>query len=252
MIVSLDGMYVILLDVDVVYGGGCSNKVIGDKFIGVRICRIMIEFNEFDIKIGNICIIIKVDVFIFFDIYDNIMYIVMLKDYELVEIYSIDMIIGIMKKMIVFFELYLDIYKVLLFEKLMFVVKNKEEVDGFVILFIDVKEGEKYFVVLFIYGGFKWVYGYMFIYLKQCVILKGMYVIYCNFYGGDGYGEKFLEMVERWGYVDYEYFMEFVDICIEKYFGIDVDCLGVVGGSYGGYMINWIIGYIDCFKVVVF
>ncbi len=39
----------------------------------------------------------------------------------------------------------------------------------------------------------------MFTHLKQCVTSKGMYVIYCNPHGGDGYGEKFLEMVERWG-----------------------------------------------------
>ncbi len=56
-----------------------------------------------------------------------------------------------------------------------------------------------------------------------------MYVIYCNPHGGDGYGEKFLEMVERWGYVDYEHLMEFVDTCIEKYPGIDADRLGVAG-----------------------
>ncbi|AUA35968.1 peptidase, S9 family [Clostridioides difficile] len=251
MIASPDGMYATLLDVDAVYGGGRSNKVIGDKFIGARICRTMTEFNEFDTKTGNIRIITKVDAFTSFDIYDNTMYTVMLKDYELAEIYSIDMTTGTMKKMTAFSKPYLDTHKVSLPEKLTFVAKNKEEVDGFVIPPIDAKEGEKYPAVLFIHGGPKWAYGYMFTHLKQCVTSKGMYVIYCNPHGGDGYGEKFLEMVERWGYVDYEHLMEFVDTCIEKYPGIDADRLGVAGGSYGGYMTNWIIGHTDRFKAAV-
>ncbi|MFL8799760.1 MULTISPECIES: prolyl oligopeptidase family serine peptidase [unclassified Clostridioides] len=250
MIASPDGMYATLLDVDAVYGGGRSNKVVGDKFIGARICRTMTEFDEFDTKTGNIRIITKVDAFTSFDIYDNTMYTIMLKDYELAEIYSIDMATGAMKKMTSFSKPYLDSHKVSLPEKLTFVAKNKEEVDGFVIPPIDAKEGEKYPAVLFIHGGPKWAYGYMFTHLKQCVAAKGMYVIYCNPHGGDGYGEEFLEMVERWGYVDYDHLMEFVDTCIERYPGIDADRLGVAGGSYGGYMTNWIIGHTDRFKAV--
>ncbi len=41
-----------------------------------------------------------------------------------------------------------------------------------------------------------WLYVYT---LEAVCNIKGMYVIYCNPHGGDGYGEKFLEMVERWG-----------------------------------------------------
>ncbi len=127
MIASPDGMYATLLDVDAVYGGGRSNKVIGDKFIGARICRTMTEFNEFDTKTGNIRIITKVDAFTSFDIYDNTMYTVMLKDYELAEIYSIDMTTGTMKKMTAFSKPYLDTHKVSLPEKLTFVAKIKKK-----------------------------------------------------------------------------------------------------------------------------
>jgi dipeptidyl aminopeptidase/acylaminoacyl peptidase len=42
--------------------------------------------------------------------------------------------------------------------------------------------------------------------------------------------------------------MEFVDKAVEKYDFINEDKMGVTGGSYGGFMTNWIIGHTDRFK----
>ncbi|WP_236876553.1 prolyl oligopeptidase family serine peptidase, partial [Clostridioides difficile] len=134
-----------------------------------------------------------------------------------------------MKKMTAFSKPNLDTHKVSLPEKLTFVSKNKEEVNDFVIPHIDAKEGEKYPAVLFIHGGPRWAYGYMFTHLKQCVTSKGMYEIYCNPHGGEGYGEEFLEMIKRWAYVDYERIMEFVESCIEKSLVIDAARFRVSG-----------------------
>jgi dipeptidyl aminopeptidase/acylaminoacyl peptidase len=45
--------------------------------------------------------------------------------------------------------------------------------------------------------------------------------------------------------------MQFTDLCIEKYPAIDSSRLGVTGGSYGGFLTNWIIGHTDRFKAAV-
>jgi Dipeptidyl aminopeptidases/acylaminoacyl-peptidases len=42
--------------------------------------------------------------------------------------------------------------------------------------------------------------------------------------------------------------MEFVNVVIENFSFIDKDRLGVTGGSYGGFMTNWIIGHTNRFK----
>lgn len=251
IIASPDGMFATLLDVDAVYGGGQTNKMIDDKFIGARINRTMTEFDIFDTNTGDIRVIRKVDAFTSFDIFESTMYAVILNNYELAEIYSIDIVTGDMEKMTEFSKEYLDTHKVSYPEKLTFTAKNGEDVDGFVIPPIDADSSKQYPAVLLIHGGPKWAYGYMFTHLKQCITANDMYVIYCNPHGGDGYGEKFLEMVERWGYVDFEHIMEFIDTCLEKYPGINPERLGVCGGSYGGYMTNWIIGNTDRFKAAV-
>ena len=51
-----------------------------------------------------------------------------------------------------------------------------------------------------------------------------------------------------WGSVDYDDLMAVVDVALERYPFIDGERLGVLGGSYGGYMTSWIIGHTDRFK----
>lgn len=45
--------------------------------------------------------------------------------------------------------------------------------------------------------------------------------------------------------------MDFVNAALERYPQIDPERLGLVGGSYGGYMVNWIIGHTDRFRAAV-
>lgn len=45
--------------------------------------------------------------------------------------------------------------------------------------------------------------------------------------------------------------MEVVDEVVKRFDFIDFERIGVIGGFYGGFMMNWIVGYINCFKVVV-
>ena len=76
----------------------------------------------------------------------------------------------------------------------------------------------------------------------------GYFVFFCNPRGSEGKGNEFADIRRIYGTIDYEDIMKFTDIVLEKYANIDKDRIGVTGGSYGGFMVNWIIGHTDRFK----
>ncbi|MBE6108742.1 MAG: S9 family peptidase, partial [Erysipelotrichaceae bacterium] len=76
----------------------------------------------------------------------------------------------------------------------------------------------------------------------------GYFVMFCNPRGSDGKGNAFADLRKSWGTIDYEDIMDFVDEVLKNYPSIDSERLGVTGGSYGGYMTNWIIGHTNRFK----
>ena len=61
---------------------------------------------------------------------------------------------------------------------------------------------------------------------------------------------EFADIRGKYGTIDYEDLMNFTDYVLEKY-PIDKSRVGVTGGSYGGYMTNWIIGHTDRFRCAV-
>jgi dipeptidyl aminopeptidase/acylaminoacyl peptidase len=80
---------------------------------------------------------------------------------------------------------------------------------------------------------------------------QGYVVYFCNPRGGQGYGEAHSKSIWNvWGTVDYEDLMAWADY-VEKKPYIDKDKMGVTGGSYGGYMTNWIIGNTHRFAAAV-
>jgi len=86
----------------------------------------------------------------------------------------------------------------------------------------------------------------------QNMAMHGYTVIYTNPRDSTGYGEEFAGVIEGdWGSRDYQDLMEAVDYVLETYPYIDHDRLGVTGGSFGGFMTNWIITHTDRFKAAV-
>jgi dipeptidyl aminopeptidase/acylaminoacyl peptidase len=75
----------------------------------------------------------------------------------------------------------------------------------------------------------------------------GYFVFFCNPRGSAGRGTAFADLRPAWGTIDYEDIMDFTDAVLAKYPAIDQKRVGVTGGSYGGYMTNWIIGHTDRF-----
>lgn len=79
----------------------------------------------------------------------------------------------------------------------------------------------------------------------------GYFVFYTNPRGSDGFGSEYGDICGKYGTVDYEDLMAFTDHVLAKETDIDPSRVGVTGGSYGGFMTNWIIGHTDRFAAAV-
>jgi dipeptidyl aminopeptidase/acylaminoacyl peptidase len=124
-------------------------------------------------------------------------------------------------------------------------------IDGWVIKPVDYEEGKKYPAILDIHGGPKTVYGEVYFHEMQYWASEGYFVFFCNPVGSDGRGNEFADIRGKYGTIDYEDIMKFTDYVLENYKDIDPERVGVTGGSYGGFMTNWIIGHTDRFKAAV-
>ena len=122
------------------------------------------------------------------------------------------------------------------------------DIDGWVLLPKDFDPNKTYPAILDIHGGPKTVYGEVFYHEMQLWAGMGYFVFFCNPRGGDGRGNAFADIRGKYGTIDYDDIMTFCDRVLEKYPQIDAKRVGVTGGSYGGFMTNWIIGHTDRFK----
>ena len=108
-----------------------------------------------------------------------------------------------------------------------------------------------YPAILEIHGGPQVQYGNFFMHEFYFLAAHGYVVYFCNPRGGQGYGEEHCKAIHNnWGTVDYDDLIAWTDVVVAKPY-IDKDLMGVTGGSYGGYMTNWIIGHTDRFKAAV-
>lgn len=116
---------------------------------------------------------------------------------------------------------------------------------------LNYEPGHKYPAILHIHGGPCTVFGDIYHHEMQVWANAGYFVLYCNPRGSDGRGNEFADLAGKYGTVDYTDLMQFVDECLKRYPDIDPHRLGVAGGSYGGFMTNWIIGHNDRFAAAV-
>ena len=121
------------------------------------------------------------------------------------------------------------------------------EIHGFVLKPFGFEKGKKYPVVFDIHGGPKTVYGPVFYHEMQYWASKGYFVIFCNPTGSDGRG-AFMDIRGQYGETDYRDLMAFCDAALAAWPEMDRDNLFETGGSYGGFMTNWIIGHTDRFR----
>lgn len=121
------------------------------------------------------------------------------------------------------------------------------QVDGWVLKPMDYDPNQKYPAILNIHGGPKAAYGTVFFHEMQYWASQGYFVLFCNPRGSNGKGNAFAELRGQYGTIDYDDLMNFTDTVLATYPAIDAKRIGVTGGSYGGYMTNWMIGHTDRF-----
>ena len=121
-------------------------------------------------------------------------------------------------------------------------------IDGYIIKPANYVNGKKYPAILDIHGGPKTVSGSVFFHEMQYFSSQGYAVFFCNPRGSDGLGNDFADIRGKYGTIDYDDLMKFTEEIIKRYSFIDSERVGVTGGSYGGYMTNWIIGHTNRFK----
>ena len=133
-----------------------------------------------------------------------------------------------------------------------FVLKaNHHVVKGFVLYPKDFDPKTTYPAILDIHGGPKTTYGKIYYHEMQYWANQGYFVLYANPRGSDGKGDAFADIRGRYGTIDYDDLMDFTDLVLEKVEQINPKKLYVTGGSYGGFMTNWIVGHTDRFKAAV-
>jgi dipeptidyl aminopeptidase/acylaminoacyl peptidase len=113
------------------------------------------------------------------------------------------------------------------------------------------REGVRYPLVLEIHGGPHAMYGNVYFHEFQLLAAQGYVVLYTNPRGSQGYSQEFLSCTRgAWGEADMPDLMGALDGVIARGY-VDPNRLGVTGGSYGGFMTNWMIGHTDRFKAAV-
>jgi dipeptidyl aminopeptidase/acylaminoacyl peptidase len=125
-------------------------------------------------------------------------------------------------------------------------------IQGWLMKPIGWREDRKYPMILSIHGGPHGMFGYAFNTTFQVYAARGYAVLYLNPRGSSGYGQTFSDgTINQWGGGDYRDLMAGVDEALRRNSWIDANRLGVTGGSYGGFMTNWIITQTPRFKAAV-
>jgi dipeptidyl aminopeptidase/acylaminoacyl peptidase len=144
-------------------------------------------------------------------------------------------------------------------ERFTAISKDGYEVDAWIVRPAGFEEGTRYPAVLSIHGGPFTQYTTGFFDEFQVYSGAGYVVLFSNPRGGSGYSEAHGRAIRGpvgdagpgWGTRDYEDVLAVVDTALEKFDFIDPERLGVIGGSYGGFMTSWIVGHTNRFKAAI-
>ena len=140
-------------------------------------------------------------------------------------------------------------------EEFWFTASDGVKIQGWIIRPHDYVEGESYPTVLQVHGGPHSAYSFTLdpaVHEFQVLANHGYAVVYTNPRASVGFGEEFSRAVSgHWGERDYLDVMEAMDYVVETYPFVDGSRLGIAGGSYGGFMTNWVVGHTDRFKAAV-
>jgi len=223
------------------YGGGRSQKVVDDKFYFLSTVD---EFSSLYVYDGNeIKKVHSINGSIdCFDIFDDTIYYVGMNNSDLQEVYKYDDSVTKLSNVNTALEdKYVATPQVVTFEN------DGINFKGWVLLPYDYDPTKTYPAILDIHGGPKTVYGTLYYHEMQAWASLGYFVFFTNPRGSDGRGNDFMDIFGKYGTIDYDDLMKFTDVVLNTYPAIDKKRVGVTGGSYGGFMTNWIITHTERF-----
>lgn len=112
----------------------------------------------------------------------------------------------------------------------------------------------KYPLLLLVHGGPQnmWASSWSYRWNPEVFAAPGYVAVMINPHGSTGYGQKFTDSIrDDWGGKPYVDLMKGVDYVLEKYPFVDSNRMGAAGGSYGGYMVDWMAVHTGRFKVFI-
>ena len=231
---------------DCAFGGSAMKKIAGTDFYAVMTDADHTPLFRFDSQ-GRRTEALPFDGAIFgFDLQGDTAYLIAMKDMKLQEIYEANLKTGECVQRSHFNDAALAECYVAMPKRLDY-AQTPNPLWGWVLEPKDYDPSKKYPAILDIHGGPRGSYGPVFYHEMQLWANEGYFVFFCNVHGSDGRGDAFADLRGKFGTIDFDDFMQFTDAVLKAYPQIDPKRLGVTGGSYGGYMTNWIIGHTNRF-----
>ena len=147
----------------------------------------------------------------------------------------------------------LDAYELTPLEKFTVITSDQSKIDSYLVKPPGFNPSMKYPVLFLLHGGPEGEWGESWTYRWNAQVFAGAgyVVVLPNPRGSVGYGQAFTDAVNGdWGGRPYEDIMETVDF-VSGFPYVDKDRIAAAGASYGGYLIDWILGHTDRFRALV-
>jgi dipeptidyl aminopeptidase/acylaminoacyl peptidase len=136
-------------------------------------------------------------------------------------------------------------------EEIWYASFDGRKVQGWILKPPDFDAAKKYPLILQIHGGPHSAYGNVYTHEFQWMAAKGYVVLFTNPRGSTTYGQEFGNLIQyRYPGDDYKDLMAGVDEVVKRGY-VDVNRMGVTGGSGGGLLTNWTITQTPRFKAAV-
>jgi dipeptidyl aminopeptidase/acylaminoacyl peptidase len=147
-------------------------------------------------------------------------------------------------------DAFLDEVRVCPPERMSYVGANGEESEGWLLAPRGHEQG-KHPLIAYIHGGPMTAHGEAFFFEYQFHAGNGFGVFFPNIHGSSSYGREYqVSIWEAWGTLDYEDVLAGTRAAAAREW-VDERRMGIIGGSYGGYMTNWVMTHSDLFRAGV-
>ena len=144
-------------------------------------------------------------------------------------------------------------YQLTPFEDFWVAGAQNTQVQSFLVKPPNFNPARKYPVIILVHGGphGDWGESWTYRWNAQVFAAAGYVIVMPNPHGSEGYGQKFSDDVNQdWGGKPFDDIMAVTDY-VEKLQYVDASRIAAAGGSYGGYMIDWMLGHTTRFKCFI-